>query len=151
MPHVLDSKLFILWQHKASQRILVVVIVIAVLSLSRRGYTVCVLPLWSGWMFYYLRTLHPAMTCNVVRFQCHIADLMRCGTMWRDVARCRVMWDSEEFLLGFCYDCSSKKVYRKFHRNLCWIVAGLYFYVFCYIYPFPGLILWPDAFLPAGT
>ena len=31
MPHILDSKLFILWQHKARQRVLVIVVVIVVL------------------------------------------------------------------------------------------------------------------------
>ena len=55
MPHDADSKLFILWQHKASRCILVVVVIIVVLSLWRRGCKVCALPFWSGRMFYYLQ------------------------------------------------------------------------------------------------
>ncbi len=74
-------------------------------------------------------------SCNVVR--CCAMSMSHCQShaMWRDVAQCHPMspiWDWDEFLLGFCYECSSKKVSQKFHQNFCWIVAGLYFYVFCY-------------------
>ena len=57
-------------------------------------------------------SLHPAMSCNDVQCQWHIANLMQCVAMamWRNVAQCRAMWDLDKFLLGFCYVCSSEKV-----------------------------------------
>ncbi len=80
--NAVDSKLFILWRHKASQRILIVVVVIVVLSPSRWGCKVCALPFWSGRMFYYLHIVP------------YIANLMRCG-----VARCGTQMNSYWVLL----------------------------------------------------
>jgi hypothetical protein len=135
MPHVTDSKLFILWRHKASRSVLVVVVVIFVLSLCChcRVRAVKFARYHFGLAGCFTTYLSYLTSCDVVRCramsmshrQSHAMwrDVARCGAMWRNVAQCRAMWDSDEFLLGFCYDCSSKKVSReispKFLLNSC--------------------------------
>ncbi len=130
MPHVPDSKLFNLCRHKPSRRILIVVVVIVVLSSSRRGCKVCALPFGlAGCFTTYLSYL---TSCDVVQCRAMSMSHRQSHAMWRDVARCCAMWDSDEFLFCFCYDCSSKKASQKFPKIFCWIVVGLYFYVFPY-------------------
>ena len=93
MPHVTDSKLFILWRHKASRSVLVVVVVIVVLSLCCRCRVRAVkfARYHFGLAGCFTTYLSYLTSCDVVRCQCHIANLMQCGAMWRDVARCGAM------------------------------------------------------------
>ena len=119
MPHVVDSKLFILWQHKASQRILIVVVVIVVLSPSRWGCKVCALPFWSGRMFYYLHIVPYILRCRAMLCDVNITlpiscDVAQCGAMWRNVVQCCAMWDSDEFLLGFVMTVRARKFLGNF-------------------------------------
>ena len=105
------------------------------LSSSHRGCKVCALPFWSGHLFYYLPIVPYILWCFAMSCDVYVTLSISC-----DVARCGTMWDSDEFLLGFCYDWLSEKVSRKFHQNFCSKVA----------IRFPRLKLWPDAFLPAN-
>ena len=97
MPHIADSKLFILWRHKASRRVLFVLVIIVVLSSSRRGCKVCALPVCSGRMFYYLPTVSYILQCHAMLCDVNVTwpiscNVAKCGTMWHDVARCGAMW-----------------------------------------------------------